>query len=290
MGYGLVLLAGTLWSFGGLIVRNIESASEWQFLFYRSTSIVAALLVVLAVRNRSRIVMSFRTVGWVGVIAGLCSAGSFIAFIFSLTHTTVANSLFLASSSPFIAAVLGWVLLGERVRPATWIAIIGAFLGVGVMVWEGAAVGSLFGNLTALAAAFGFAGFTVALRWGRAVEMLPAVCLAGLFAAVVSGLMTITTGEGLMVTSHDFLLCLIYGGLIVGGGLAIYTIGSRYIPAAELTLLSMAEVVLGPVWVWVGIGEVPSGMTLLGGSIVLFSIAGLAISGFLRRRFPVSPF
>lgn len=286
-GYGLVLLAGGFWSFGGLIVRQIEAANEWQFVFYRSLALVATLLVLVAARNRTTVVATFRATGLTGIVAGLSLAGSFITFIFSLTHTTVANTLFLLSSSPFMAAVLGRIVLGEKVRRATWVVMIGAILGIAVMVGEGATTGSLFGNVMALGSALGFAGFTVALRRGRAVEMLPAVCLSGVFAAALTAAIASGVGYGLVIPRHDVVLCLIYGGVILGGGLSIYTVGSRHVPAAELTLLSLTEVVLGPIWVWLGIGEVPSAMTLLGGAIVLASIVGLALHGMRPRHPPI---
>jgi DME family drug/metabolite transporter len=283
--YGLVLLGGGLLSFGGLIVRQIEAANEWQIVFYRSGGVVVTLLVFLAIRNRGAVITTFRAAGLNGIIGGLCIAGSFITFIFSLTHTTVANSLFLASSSPFMAAVLGRILLGEQVRRTTWAAMMGALLGIVIMVGEGVAAGGLFGDLMALGAALGFAGFTVALRRGRTVEMFPAVCLAGVFSLIVTTVTVIRAGNSFVTSAHDILLCLIYGSVVVSCGLMMYTRGSRHLPAAELTLLSLTEVVLGPIWVWLGIGEVPSAMTLLGGGIVLASIVGLAVTG-MRRRYP----
>lgn len=286
-GYGLVLLAGVFWSAGGIIVRQIEAANEWQILFYRSITLAVTMLILLAARNRSAVMTTFRDVGATGIVAGLCLAAGSISFIFSLTHTTVANTLFMISTSPFMAAILGRILLGEEVRRATWVTMSAAVLGIAVMVGEGAATGGLFGDLTGFGAALAFAGFTVALRRGRTVEMLPAVCLAGVFIALAAGIMAIPIGYGLEISAHDLLLCAIYGAVVFGCGLIIFTIGSRYVTAAELTLLSLTEVVLGPIWVWFGIGEVPSRMTLLGGAIVLAAIVGQALIGMRRRHPPI---
>lgn len=285
-GYGLVLLAGVLWSFGGLIVRQLEVANEWQLLFYRSIMLAATLLAFLGMRHRGAVIATLRAAGTNGVIAGLFLSLAFISYVFSLTHTTVANTLFLLSSAPFMAAVLGWTLLGEEVGRAVWAAMIGALLGIVMMVGEGVAAGGLFGDLTGLGAAFGFAAFTVGLRRGRAVEMLPAACLAGIFGAVFTGAGAITFRYGLAIPVHDLLYCFTYGG-VMGSGLVMYTIGSRYVPSAELTLLSLTEVVLGPIWVWLAIGETPSGMTLIGGAIVLTSIAGLALHSMRRGPTPI---
>ncbi|NIQ39372.1 MAG: EamA family transporter [Proteobacteria bacterium] len=286
LGYGLVLLAGTFWSFGGILVREIEVANEWQILFYRSVTLVAILFVFFGVRNRGAIIKTFRAAGAVGVIAGLCLALTFISFIFSLTHTTVANTLFLLSSGPFMAALLGRIILGEKVQRATLVAMMGAVLGILVMVWEGVATGGLFGDLTALISALGFAVFTVALRRRRTVDMFPAVCWAGIFCTLFTGVLGIFSDHGLAIPVGDVLLSVIYGGAI-GCGLTIYTIGSRSVPSAELILLSLTEVVLGPIWVWLGIGEVPSGMTLVGGAIVLGAITGQAVVGMRRRPPPI---
>jgi drug/metabolite transporter (DMT)-like permease len=287
-GVALVLLAGGFLSIAGIIVRSVEAASEWQILFYRSLALAITLLVVIAWRSRGQVSRAFRTAGLPALAGGLCLSAGFTGYIFSLTHTTVANAMFLLSASPFLAAVLGWVVLGEGVRRATWAAMAVAILGVGVMVVEGFATGRLAGNVMALAAAVGFAGFTVALRRGRGADMLPAVCLAAVFAAAFSGAMAVAGPQGLAMSRLDLLLSVSLGVVQLGAGLTLYTAGSRHVPAAELALLSLTEVVLGPVWVWLGIGEVPSGLTLLGGGIVLAAIAGHALSGLRRPRPPLA--
>lgn len=283
-GRGLVLLAGVCMSIGGPLIRLIEHATEWQFLVYRALGLVATLLLVLAARRGVR--AAFRRAGWNGIAAGLCLATAFVGFVFSITHTTVANTLFLLSASPFLAAVLSRLLLGETVSRATWRAMLGAAAGVALMVWEGVSGGALFGNLTGLGAALGFAGFSVALRRGRTVDMLPAVCVAGAASALVSAAAALLLGTGLAVPAWDLGLSLTYGVVGVGAGLWLYTLGSRHLPAAELTLLSLTEVVLGPVWVWLGFGEVPSPLTLLGGVVLLGALAGQALSGVVRRPRP----
>ena len=156
------------------------------------------------------------------------------------------------------------------------------------MVWEGFAGGNPLGNLTALMAASGFAGFTVALRWGKTRDMRPAVCWAALFTLAVAGFMIVLGGAGgFAISAWDLGLCIVMGMIQIGAGLLVYTAGSRHLPAAELALLALTEVVLGPIWVWLGIGETPSLATLLGGAIVLCAIAGNALSGLRRWRPPI---
>jgi DME family drug/metabolite transporter len=285
-GRGLVLLSGALMSIGGALIRLLESASEWQFLTYRSTSLVVVLLVVIALRNRGRFSGTLRAAGWTGVLAGCCLACAFVGFVFSINHTTVANTLFLLSAAPFAAALLGRLLLGERVSRATWVAMLGAFAGVAIMVGEGVAEGDLFGDLAALGAALGFAGFSVALRHGREVDMVPAVLFAGIISAVTSGAIALMMGTGLVIPLRDVGLSFTYGGVVIAGGLLMFTLGSRFVPAAELTLLSLTEVILGPIWVWLAFSEQPSYATLLGGAILLTSISAQAIQGARRATPP----
>ncbi len=287
-GCSCALLAGFALSFGGVLVRWIEAASEWQFVFYRSLSLCAVLLTVLAARHRGDLWAVFRRAGWVGVVAGTCLAGGFIGFIFSLAHATVANTMFLLGTSPFFGALLGRTVLGERVAPPTWAAMAAAAVGVAIMVGSGLGSGSLFGNLTGLAAALCFAGFAVALRWGKHTRMTPAVCVAGLIAAAVSAAAVLSAGQSLVVSAHDFGLAVVHGAVILGTGLTLITLGSRHVPAAQLTLFSLLEIVLGPVWAWLGVGEVPDAPTLLGGAVVLSAIAWLA-SLDMRRSAPRGP-
>ena len=163
-GISLVLLAGVFWSTAGIIVRLIESAHEWQIVFYRSLALVLTLLVVLVARNGRAIFSAFRKAGINAIVGGLCLGSGFACWIFSLTHTTVANALFLLSTAPFLTAILARIVIGERVARATWLAMTVALLGVAVMVGEGMVVGTLFGSVMGLTAALAFSGFTVALR------------------------------------------------------------------------------------------------------------------------------
>jgi len=281
-GCSLVLMAGVWLSAGGLIVRQITVADDWQIVVYRSSGAAAALLLLLVLRDRSAVLVTFRRAGLPGLVAGLAMAVSMITFILAVNATSVANALFLLAVAPFLAALLGWLLLRERVSGVTWLAMAGALVGITIMVWHGITVGTLFGNAMGLLTALGFAVFTVALRAGRTADMLPAVCLAGLISAGVAAAAVTGSGAGFVIPFGEVALCLLYGALIAGA-LAIYTIGSRTVPTAELTLLSLTEVLLGPVWVWLGVGEVPDLMTIVGGAVLLAAIAGLAVHGMLRR-------
>ena len=285
-GRGLVLLSGVLMSMGGPLIRLLDSASEWQFLAYRAAALVAVLSMVLALRYPGRFLATLQTTGWTGVLAGCFLSCAFVGFVFSITHTTVAKTLFLLSAAPFAAALLGWLVLGERVSRATWLAMLGACAGVAVMIGESLAAGDMFGDLAALGAALGFASFSVALRRGREVDMVPAVLFAGVISGVLSASLAFVLGIGLVIPLRDVALSFTYGGVGIAGGLFLFTLGSRYVPAAELTLLSLVEVILGPIWVWLAFAEEPSRPTLLGGAILFASITALTIHGARRSKPP----
>jgi len=286
-GVALVLIAGGFWSIAGLVVRLMHQATEWQILLYRSAALVITLLVYLAVKNRGNLLATFTRAGGYAVLAGAFLSIGFTCWIFAMTHTTIANALFVLSAAPFLAAMFARVLLGERVQPSTWLFMFFASLGVAVMVGEGVAGGTLAGNLYALGAATGFAAFSVTLRKGKAVDMTPAVCWAGIWGTLIGAAMLFGSRYGFALSIHDVLLCSLLGIVQVGLGLILYTAGSRHVPAAEITLLSLTEVVLGPVWVWLGVGEKPSQLTLLGGGIVLTAIVAQAIVGVRKERPPV---
>ena len=265
----------------------MQHANEWQILFYRSASLVLTLLVYLGLLNQGHLLRAFRQAGMYAALAGAFLSIGFTCWIFAMTHTTIANALFVLSAAPFLAAILARFYIGERVQPSTWLFMLLASSGVAVMVGEGVVVGTLAGNLFALGAATGFAAFSVTLRKGKAVDMTPAVCWAGVWATLFSAIALFWSAHSFVLSTHDILLCGLLGFVQVGLGLILFTAGSRHVPAAEITLLSLTEVVLGPIWVWLGVGETPSQLTLLGGAIVLSAIVAQAIHGVRSKRPPV---
>ena len=283
----LVLLAGVFWSTMGLGIRYIEAANVWQILFYRSLALAPFLFLVVAVRSGGRPLPVIRKVGLAGVVGGLGLVIAFAGGIFALQTTTVANAMFLFAVAPFIVALLSWLILREAVRKATWIAMAIAVTGISIMVWEGISLGQFRGNAAALLSALGFAVFTIALRWRKLDDMMPAVFLAGIFAIITSGLVCYSASYTLVISLNDILISLSLGVFQVGTGLAVYTIGSKVVPAAELALLSMSEVVLGPFWVWIVLGETVAPYTLMGGAVLLSALAGNALSGIRRKPTPI---
>lgn len=281
----LVLLAGVIWSTVGLGIRLIEEATVWQILFYRSIGLTLLLYMVIRWRTGCCAFALIKRLGWPGLIGACALMGAYTGGVIALQTTTVANVMLIFASAPFMAAILGMLILGETVRWQTWLAIAVALIGIGMMMGGKFGEGAFWGNVAALGAAFGFAVFTIALRWGRAGEMLPCVFLSGLLAIPVMGGICLMLGLPFLLSPNDASLSLGMGIFQVGAGLVLYTLGSKSVPAAQLTLLSLSEVVLAPVWVWLALGEVPASQTLLGGAVVLGAVMFNALSG-ARRRWP----
>lgn len=283
-----VFAAGVLWSTVGLGIRMIEDAVVWQILLYRSISMSLFLYVVIRVRSGESPFVQIRRIGFPSVIAGLSLVAAFSGGVYSIQNTSVANGMLLFATAPFMAAVLGWIILREHVGAATWDAIAVAISGIAIMVADKSGSVVLKGSLAALGSAFGFAVFTVALRWGRTGEMLPSVFLSGLFAIVVTFGICKLSGLPVTLSVHDGAISMCMGVFQVGAGLILYTLGSRSLPAAELALLSLAEVLLGPLWVWLFLGETASLNTLIGGAVLLAAIAGNAMLGKRRKPPPIT--
>ncbi|MBL94458.1 MAG: EamA family transporter [Magnetovibrio sp.] len=285
-GVALVLLAGAFWSTMGLAIRYIETANVWQILFYRSIALSVFLLLLVCFTGRKSFLIVLYNTGLGGVVGGFGLVMAFAGGIFAIQNTTVANAMFLFAAAPFFAAFLGSVLLGELVRKGTWVGMGLAIAGIFVMVWGGIEAGHLYGNLSGIVSALGFAIFTVALRWNRQEDMLPTVFFGGIFSAIISGIVCLFYQYSVNILLNDILIALSMGVFQVGAGLALYTIGSRVIPAAELALLSMTEVLLGPLWVWVVLGEKGGIFTLVGGGILLTGVVSNAVSGIRRKPVP----
>ena len=274
----LVFAAGVCWSTVGIGVRLIEAANVWQILLYRSISLSLFLFVVLSFFKKSNPITSLLNTGSAGLIGGFALLAAYSGGIYSIQKISVANALLLFATAPFFAALLGRFFLGEKVSLTTWIAIGAALLGVLVMVSDKFGSSSFGGSFAALGSAIGFAVFTLALRRRKSTEMLPTVFLSGLLAIPITGLICISTDAPVLLSQNDTTIAFIMGVFQVGLGLVLYTTGSKTIPAAELTLLSLSEVMLAPIWVWIFLNEIPDSLTLVGGAIILSALASTAFS------------
>lgn len=272
------LAAATLFtSTAGLLVRLFEQADGWQILFYRALWFIAAMLVFIVWRRGRHTVHAFLHIGWPGLGTAVFLTGAFMLFVFAVMQTTVANVVFTVSLSPFFAALFAWIALREAVARSTLIAMVGSLAGVSLMVLDGISTGTLGGNALALACCLCYSAALVAMRGGRSGDMAPAVLLSGVLTAAVAGVMV----DDFAITPHDFRLAAFFGIVQLAFQYMLILVSSRYVPAAEIALIGRANLILAPLMVWVGVGEVPGTLTLLGGVIVLAALMG---HGWLALR------
>ncbi len=279
----LVATAAVMWSLMGLAIRALGDASTWAVLFYRSLGIAPVILLLIATNTRGNPMPVILRAGWSGLIGGICLVAAFAGAIFAIQSTTIANAVLLFAAAPLITALLSRIVLGESVRPLTWVAIALAAIGMFIMVREGLALGAGWGNAAALVSALGFSGYTLILRRGRGTDMLPALLIGSLLSVAAAYAVLTATGGTVALPLRSILIAAAAGFVLLGIGMALFTAGSRVVPAAELGLLSMVEVMLAPVWAWVFLGEQASRNTVIGGTILLAALLLNALTG-LRQR------
>jgi drug/metabolite transporter (DMT)-like permease len=261
-----VALAAVAWSTAGVLQRQLTLDTSTQ-VFGRAMFAAAALLAYVAVVERGRVAQAFRSVGVAGIAVALCVATASASFIGALNHASVARVLFILAVSPVLAALFARVALGEPITRRTAQAMALALVGVTVMLGA-PGEGSLAGDGLAFLAALSFAVMVVITRWRHDVSMAPATCLSQVI-LVVAFLPFASPGE---IAGDDVAWLAALGIGQIGLGFALLTVGARLIPAAQVGLITLLEVVLGPLWVWLALDERPSPLTLLGGAIVIIAI------------------
>ncbi|MHC8599110.1 DMT family transporter [Arenicellales bacterium IMCC55707] len=269
----LMIASSVVISFSGLVVRLLD-AGPLVMNFYRALFLMGAILVLLFLRYRGAAIVRVMGVGWPGLMAGAMLAGAGITFLQSMTHTTVANTLFVLGGIPFVTSGLAWIFLKEKPGRPTLVTMIIAFFGIVIMIGEGFTIGSVYGNLMALMTTLFFSIYAVIVRFNRQVDMLPAILISTVLIMAMTGL----TQRGVLPISKDDLwLCLLWGGVMSGFTSASFIVASRHIIAAELTIFMLLEFALGPVWVWLFVNEIPSKWTLAGGALVIVAVLGRSI-------------
>jgi len=263
-----VMCAALLWSSGGLLLRLIQ-ADEWTVIFWRSVFAIAFLLLIVVIREPNTIRHSFRQLGWPGVIVAVCLATDTVLFVLALNRTSIANGLIMLATAPFWAALLAWLVLREHIPKRTWFAMIASIVGIVVMVSGSVGSTSLIGDGMALSIAILFAVPVVIIRKHPEIRMMPAVILAAAMAATFAFPFATLWDN----TAIDLSYIAFFGIVEYGVASVIFMAGARHIPAAQATLIGLMETVLGPIWVWLIIGEFPGLRTVAGGSIVLIALA-----------------
>ena len=285
----IVLLAGIFWSLGPYVVRHIEQPETvpWQYLFTRGIVIFFLLNIYLFLEEGLQFYKNYQKIGFSGLIGGVGLGTAMITFIWSITNTTAAVTLLCLAAMPFITALLGFLFLREKISLTVWIAIFVAAFGIIVMAFGNSEKNSLLGLIFGLASAFGFSIFSVSLRWRKNTPKFTTVAIAGLFCLLFSSVILSINDANFLSSGKNEALFATHGA-IVCLGLILYSIGSKHIPAADLTLLSLTEVMGGIFWVWLpwlGINEVPSTNTIIGGFFIFIALFYYSMVMKTNRRF-----
>ena len=267
----LVFMGAVCLSFGGLIVKSFEGANLWQILFWRQTFFAIIVALYLIVTYKKNFFKSFYNFGLSGFIGGIFLGIGFVAYVFSMYTTTVANTNFIITTETIFLAVFGYFFLKEKIDLITFIAIILGMSGVLLIVGSSLSIQTseqFIGNIVAFIMPISFAILVIIIRKYPNVDMVPAQFIAGVFAAIIGYFIA---GK-LSISSHDLFLASMAGFFQIGFGFILITIGSQTTPSAVVGVLMLTEAVFGPLWAWLFINEIPPSSVLLGGGIIIFSI------------------
>jgi RarD protein len=285
----VVLMAGIFWSFGPYVVRNIDGAHTvpWQYLFTRGLVIFILLNFYLYMEEGINFINNYKKIGISGIAGGTGLAFAMITFIWSITNTSAAITLLCLASMPFITALLGFLFLKEKISINVWVAIGIATIGIIIMALGNHEKNTLTGFVLGIVSAIGFSVFSVSLRWRRETPKFTTVALAGLICFIVSMIVIINKDLSLISSNKNQALFAVHG-TIVCLGMILYAVASKNIPATELTLLSLTEVIGGIFWVWLpwlGINEIPETNTIIGGFLIFLAIFYYSLIIKSNRRF-----
>jgi drug/metabolite transporter (DMT)-like permease len=285
----VVLIAGLIWSFGPLVVRHMNEPNlvPWQYIFARGLTIFLILNLYLYFEEGKNFYKNYIRIGWSGIVGGTGLGIAMITFIYSITNTSAAVTLLCLAAMPFFTALLGFLFLKERISVNVWVAIIIATIGIIIIALGNTEKSSLLGLIFGMVSSIGFSVFSVSLRWRKETPKFTTVAFAGFFCFTVSATNILSNDMVFFSTSYNSSLFSLHGTLVCMG-LILYSIGSKAIPAAELTLLSLTEVIGGIFWVWVpflGINEIPSTNTIIGGFFLFMSIIYYSLTIKTNRRF-----
>lgn len=275
----LVVLAGGIWSLGAFCVRLSDGMDAWQYTFWRSLAVVAALWLFARWRDRRpplQQVVDLRPVGWIAALAMTLTATTFIA---SVKITTLAETFLLASLAPLMAAALGWLILGERLGLVAVLAIVLGLAGVLVMIEGRLEGGNWAGRGLALVSALGFASYALCARRLGTHEINATLLVFGVLATLTGLAVILATGRPILTSAGNIALALLHGGVILAAGMLIYSHGAGYVPAVTLTVLAQTETVLAPLWGFLFFAEVPPAATIYGGALILGAVVLQAAQG-----------
>ena len=285
----VVLFAGILWSFGPLVVRYMDNPHmvPWQYIFGRGLTIFIILNLYLYFEEGINFYKNYKKVGRSGIIGGTGLGIAMITFIYSITNTSAAVTLLCLAAMPFFTAILAYLFLKEKISLNVWVSIIVATIGIIIMAIGNTEKNSLLGFAFGLVSSIGFSVFSVTLRWRKETPKFTTVAIAGLFCFVFASIIILLTKQPFFANSYNSSMFSLHGTLVCLG-LILYSIGSKAIPAAELTLLSLTEVIGGIFWVWLplfGINEIPTTNTIVGGFFLFISIVYYSLIMRWNKRY-----
>jgi drug/metabolite transporter (DMT)-like permease len=285
----VVLFAGILWSFGPLVVRHMNDPHlvPWQYIFGRGLTIFIILNLYLFFEEGVSFYKNYTKIGLSGVIGGSGLGIAMITFIYSITNTSAAITLLCLAAMPFFTALLAFLFLKEKISLNVWVSIIIASVGITIMAIGNTAENSFIGFIFGITSSIGFSVFSVTLRWRKETPKFTTVAFAGFFCLAFATIIILSNDLVFFATSYNSSMFSLHG-TIVCLGLILYSIGSKAIPAAELTLLSLTEVIGGIFWVWLpifGINEIPTNNTIIGGFFLFISLTYYSLVMRWNKRY-----
>ena len=285
----VVLFAGLIWSFGPLVVRymNDPQLIPWQYIFGRGSTIFILLNLYLFFEEGKDFYKNYFKMGISGLIGGSGLGIAMICFMFSITNTSAAITLLCLAAMPFFTALLAFLFLREKITLNVWISIIIATIGISIMALGTDNQNTMVGFIFGITSSVGFSIFSVSLRWRKETPKFTTTAFAGFFCVIFASIMILTNDLVFFSSSYNSALFSLHGTLVCLG-LILYSIGSKAIPAAELTLLSLTEVIGGIFWVWLplfGINEIPSTNTIIGGFFLFISLTYYSLLMRWNKRY-----
>ena len=278
-GFVLCLMGGFFLSWGGLIIRLFETEDIWQILFVRSLFFITALSIFLYFTYRGQTYQIIKRSGFPAVIGGLFLSISFVAYVVSMSETTVANVVFIISTQTIFLAIFGYFFLNEKISLRGFFSIILAFIGMIVLVGDSINSGSLFGNIVAFAIPINFTILVMIIRKFPSLDMVPAIFYSGIF----SGVYGLVMSENLIFSSNDLLMGFLLGVPQLAFGFICVTIGSKSTPAVTVGLLMLLETIFAPIWVWLFLDEIPPLSVFIGGFIIILAVVSKSFDNKTKK-------
>ena len=275
-----LLAAGFFLSFGGLLIKLVDEASTMQITSYRSITFSLVALIYILIKFKKQTPQAFIQIGSSGLLLVLILTLSNIFFVFGMSNTSVANAVFIMSTGPLWAAVASYFYLKKIIGTKTIIAILGSMFGIMIMFSQGLDSSRGIGNIIILGVPICFAAQLTIINKKSNIDFMPSTFLAGILIIVI-GLFFI---EEHTISSRDLFIVLFMGAFQVGLGFLLITVGSRYIPPHRAALYVLLEPILAPTWAWIGIGEKPPIIELVGGLIVFSFVAWRLIDQFIEKE------